>query len=111
VLLCVRGYPWLQDKVKASGTAPVSVGYGADVLRYWVASTDFEGDVCVGATIMAATGEALRKVRNTCRFMLGALHGFSVEVPKASTDPVAALWAATPRALSGSLDSLTPLDR
>ncbi len=51
--------------------APVSV----DTLRFWVASSDFSRDVHIGPTVLARTAEALRKVRNTARFLVGATGG------------------------------------
>eukprot|EP00051_Salpingoeca_urceolata_P021737 m.344124 g.344124 ORF g.344124 m.344124 type:complete len:1079 (+) comp19853_c0_seq1:157-3393(+) len=50
--------------------------YGADVLRTWVASTLFTGDVKFGPSAVAGASEQLRKLRNTCRFLLGNLQGF-----------------------------------
>lgn len=46
---------------------------GTDVLRLWVASSDFTSDVSVSDNILMQTGEVLQKLRNTCRFMLGNL--------------------------------------
>ncbi|HEX8586305.1 MAG TPA: isoleucine--tRNA ligase [Allosphingosinicella sp.] len=50
---------------------------GADILRLWVASTDYFEDVRIGKEALAGTGDAYRKLRNTFRYMLGALEGFS----------------------------------
>ena len=46
---------------------------GADILRLWVASADFENDIRFGSAIVQASIEAYRKLRNTLRWMLGAL--------------------------------------
>jgi len=46
---------------------------GADILRLWVASADFENDIRFGPAILQASIEAYRKLRNTLRWMLGAL--------------------------------------
>ena len=46
---------------------------GADILRLWVASADFENDIRFGPAIVQASIEAYRKLRNTLRWMLGAL--------------------------------------
>ncbi len=53
-----------QDVMKASG---------ADILRLWVASADYTGDIRFGPGIVQASVEAYRKLRNTLRWMLGAL--------------------------------------
>ncbi|KAF4318160.1 hypothetical protein BBO99_00007573 [Phytophthora kernoviae] len=50
--------------------------YGADVLRFWVATTDYTGDVSVGPAVVGKASDALRKVRNTARFLLGNLQDF-----------------------------------
>ena len=50
--------------------------HGADVLRLWVASTDFRGDVAASPAIMKHVKEAYGKIRNTCRFLVGNLNDF-----------------------------------
>src|SRR5690625_1257279 len=50
--------------------------YGADILRLWVASVDYQSDVRVSHDIIRQTTEGYRKVRNTFRFMLGNLTDF-----------------------------------
>ncbi|USR89513.1 isoleucine--tRNA ligase [Phormidium yuhuli AB48] len=51
--------------------------YGADVLRLWVSSVDYSGDVPLGGTILRQTSDVYRKIRNTARFLLGNLHDFN----------------------------------
>lgn len=53
--------------------------YGADVLRLWVASVDYSGDVCIGKNIIKQTFESYRKLRNTARYMIGNLADFKPE--------------------------------
>ena len=50
--------------------------YGADILRLWVASTDYRDDVRLGGEILAGLAEGYRKIRNTVRWALGNLDGF-----------------------------------
>ncbi|WP_051039885.1 isoleucine--tRNA ligase [Synechococcus sp. PCC 7336] len=50
--------------------------YGADVLRLWVSSVDYSGDVPIGKTIIGQMADVYRKVRNTARFLLGNLADF-----------------------------------
>ena len=50
---------------------------GADILRLWVAQTDYFEDVRIGKEVLAGTGDAYRKLRNTFRYLLGALDGYS----------------------------------
>jgi isoleucyl-tRNA synthetase len=52
---------------------------GADILRLWVASTDYFEDVRIGKEVLATTTDAYRKLRNTFRYLLGALEGFSAD--------------------------------
>ena len=49
---------------------------GADVLRLWVASTDFSGEMSVSDEILARTGEAYRRIRNTARYLLANINDF-----------------------------------
>jgi len=50
---------------------------GADILRLWVAQTDYFEDVRIGKEVLAGTSDAYRKLRNTFRYLLGALDGFT----------------------------------
>jgi len=50
--------------------------YGAEVLRLWVASVEFDEDVRISDTILTRIAEAYRKLRNTFRYALGNLHDF-----------------------------------
>ena len=47
--------------------------YGADILRAWVASSDYAEDLRIDNTILAQHAESYRKIRNTFRFILGNL--------------------------------------
>jgi len=51
--------------------------WGVDILRLWVASVDYTADVRVSQGIMGQVGEVYRKLRNTVRFLLGNLGGFT----------------------------------
>lgn len=53
--------------------------YGADVLRLWVASADYTGDVLIGPLILKQTSDVYRKLRNTIRYMVGNLYDFEPE--------------------------------
>jgi len=59
---------------------------GADILRLWVASTDYFEDVRIGKEILAGTSDAYRKLRNTFRYLLGALDGFDASETVAAAD-------------------------
>ena len=51
--------------------------YGADILRLWVAQSDYTADQRIGREILKGTADSYRRLRNTMRFMLGALGAFS----------------------------------
>ncbi|MDB4896486.1 MAG: ileS, partial [Firmicutes bacterium] len=67
------------SKSLGNGINPMEVikQYGADILRLWVASTDYRGDVAVSQGIIKQTAEAYRKIRNTLRYLLGNLNDFN----------------------------------
>ncbi len=50
--------------------------YGADILRLWVSSADFTSDIHLSSGIIKQLTEVYRKIRNTCRFLIGNLHDF-----------------------------------
>lgn len=50
--------------------------YGADILRLWVASSDYRGDVRFSETILEQVADVYRRIRNTSRFLLGNLSDF-----------------------------------
>ena len=60
--------------------------YGADILRLWVASSDYNEDVRISKEILDRLVEAYRKIRNTIRFLLGNLYDFDPDKNKISYD-------------------------
>eukprot|EP00271_Cylindrocystis_brebissonii_P017869 TRINITY_DN4844_c0_g1_i1.p1 TRINITY_DN4844_c0_g1~~TRINITY_DN4844_c0_g1_i1.p1 ORF type:complete len:1233 (-),score=240.75 TRINITY_DN4844_c0_g1_i1:598-4296(-) len=54
-------------------------GYGADVLRLWVSSVDYTGDVLIGQQIIRQMADVYRKLRGTLRFLLGNLYDWTPE--------------------------------
>ena len=58
--------------------------YGADILRLWVASSDYHADIRVSNDILKQLSEAYRKIRNTARFILGCISDFNPDTD--STD-------------------------
>ncbi|MGF1500727.1 MAG: isoleucine--tRNA ligase [Paracoccaceae bacterium] len=50
--------------------------YGADILRLWVAQADYTADQRIGPEILKGTADSYRRLRNTLRFLLGALSGW-----------------------------------
>jgi isoleucyl-tRNA synthetase len=65
--------------------------YGADILRWWTASVDYSDDVRISREILERAADAYRKIRNTLRFLLGALADFDPardEVPMEQWSPL-----------------------
>ncbi len=74
------------SKSRGNVVAPQKVvnTLGADILRLWVAATDYRGEMTVSDEILKRTADAYRRIRNTARFLLANLAGF---------DPIAHLTA------------------
>ena len=68
-----------QSKSLGNVVAPQKVidSMGADILRLWVASTDYSGEMAVSDQILQRSADAYRRIRNTARFMLANLNGFN----------------------------------
>ncbi|MCV2867937.1 isoleucine--tRNA ligase [Defluviimonas sp. WL0002] len=60
--------------------------YGADILRLWVAQSDYTVDLRIGKEILKGTADSYRRLRNTMRFLLGNLAGFAEEERVAPAD-------------------------
>lgn len=65
---------------------------GADVLRMWVSSSDFTQDLKIGKNIVKQLEDIYRKLRNTIRYMLGALSGYKYEPISYSDLPLLEKW-------------------
>ena len=50
--------------------------YGADIMRLWVAATDYRGEIAVSPEILKRVADSYRRIRNTARFLLSNLNGF-----------------------------------
>jgi isoleucyl-tRNA synthetase len=66
------------SKSRGNVVAPQEVvsTLGADILRLWVAATDFSGEMAISPGILERTADAYRRIRNTARFLLANLNGF-----------------------------------
>ena len=72
-----EGYKLSKSSHKANNPQELVRQYGADVLRLWVASSDWTQDLCMGEEVMKTAHDAYRKIRNGFRFLLGNLSGFA----------------------------------
>jgi isoleucyl-tRNA synthetase len=68
---------------------------GADIIRLWVAATDYRGEMAVSDEILKRTADAYRRIRNTARFLLANLNGFDPAANLIAPDAMLALdrWA------------------
>lgn len=86
-----------QSKSLGNTVSPQKVNneLGADVLRLWVAATDFSGDMSVYDEVLKRTADSYRRIRNTARFFLSNLTGFDPEKDLLPFDELIALdkWA------------------
>ena len=78
------------DKEYVSATAEID-RHGADLLRLWCCSMDYQGDIPTSPQVIKEFGDKYRKIRNTLRFLLANLYDFnpasdSQEVPQSSLD-------------------------
>jgi len=71
-----KGYK--MSKSLGNGMEPQEVfnQFGADILRLWVASTDYSGDMAFSKEILKRTADSYRRIRNTARFLVSNLAGF-----------------------------------
>jgi isoleucyl-tRNA synthetase len=66
---------------------------GADILRLWIASTDFTKEMTVSHEILNRTSDTYRRIRNTSRFLLANMAGFNPETDQVALDDLVSLDA------------------
>ena len=103
--VCTHG--WVVDgegktmhKSLGNGIDPSEITdqYGADILRLWVASSDYHSDIRISKPILSQLSDAYKKIRNTARFILGNLgngSGFDPDKDSVADDQLTELdkWA------------------
>ncbi|MCG7497573.1 isoleucine--tRNA ligase [Vibrio sp. Of7-15] len=84
---------------------------GADILRLWVASTDYTNEVAVSDEILKRSADAYRRIRNTARFFLANLSGFNPATDLVAPEDMVALdrWAVG-RALAAQEEIIKSYD-
>ncbi|RPJ05077.1 MAG: isoleucine--tRNA ligase, partial [Deltaproteobacteria bacterium] len=77
----VDGQGYKMSKSLGNVIAPEEIirQYGAEVLRLWVSAEDYRDDIRISPDILKRLSEAYRRIRNTCRFLLGNLSDFDPE--------------------------------
>jgi isoleucyl-tRNA synthetase len=93
------------SKSLGNGVDPVDIAnrMGGEIVRLWVASVDFREDTAASENLMARCAEIYKKLRNTFRFLLGNLNGFSPardRVPEADLLPLDRYMLARTRELT-----------
>ncbi len=78
---------------------------GGDILRLWVASTDYTGEIAVSDEILKRSADSYRRIRNTARFLLANLNGFEPSTDCVAPEDMVVLdrWAVG-RALAAQQD-------
>ncbi|ALV23496.1 hypothetical protein ASO20_02455 [Mycoplasma sp. (ex Biomphalaria glabrata)] len=71
-----KGHKMSKSKGNVIDPLKVINQYGADVLRLWVSSVDYQEDVRISDNLLKQVAESYRKIRNTIRFMLGNLNNY-----------------------------------
>ncbi|MCO7263754.1 isoleucine--tRNA ligase [Dickeya zeae] len=68
---------------------------GADILRLWIGSTDYSGEIAVSDEILKRSADAYRRIRNTARFLLANLNGFDPALHSVKPEDMVVLdrWA------------------
>jgi isoleucyl-tRNA synthetase len=74
-----KGYKMSKSKGNIVDPLKMMEQYGADILRLWAMTSDFSEDIRIGKDSLKNTGDLYRRIRNTLRFLLGALDGFTKE--------------------------------
>jgi isoleucyl-tRNA synthetase len=90
-----KGEPMSKSKGNVIATEQIIKEWGADVMRLWVASSDYRGDVTVSKDIFTARRDAYMKVRNTLRYALSNLYDFDPAKDAVPAEKLSALdqWA------------------
>ncbi len=76
------------SKSKGNGVDPnkVTKTLGADILRLWVASVDYQSDVTLSDNLLRQVSESYRKIRNTIKFLLGNIYDYSDDSDRVEFD-------------------------
>ena len=93
----VDGQGRKMSKSLGNGILPQEIvdKYGADILRLWVASSDYHADIRISPEILKQLSDAYRKIRNTARYMLGNLSDFNPDTDSVEVSEMLSIdkWA------------------
>lgn len=90
-----KGHKMSKSKGNVMSPQKVANELGADILRLWVAATDFSGEMSVSDEILKRSADSYRRIRNTARFFLSNLNGFDPATDLVPVEDMLALdrWA------------------
>ena len=89
-----KGYKMGKSLGNAVSPQDLTKQYGAEIIRLWTASSDFTEDLKIGDEIIKTNVDAYRKLRNTLRYMIGALDGYNAnDAVKYADMPALERWA------------------
>ncbi len=71
-----KGQPYSKSLKNYEPPEKILKQFGAEIFRLWVASEDYRNDIRISREVLARLSEGYRRIRNTCRFMLGSLFDF-----------------------------------
>lgn len=81
-----KGYKMSKSLGNVVDPLEVMKEYGADILRLWTMTSDYAEDIRLGKDTLKNTADLYRRIRNTFRYLLGALDGFTAEEKIAEQD-------------------------
>ncbi len=90
-----KGYKMSKSLGNVIAPQEVTDSLGGDILRLWVAATDYSGEMAVSKQILQRTADSYRRIRNTARFLLANLNGFNPETDMVKPEEMLSLdqWA------------------
>ncbi len=74
-----KGYKMSKSQGNVIDPLKMMDQYGADILRLWTMTCDYAEDIRIGKDTLKNTGDLYRRIRNTLRFLLGSMEGFTAE--------------------------------
>ena len=88
-----KGFKMSKSLGNTMSPEDINKQYGAEIMRIWTASSDWANDLKIGKEIIQTNADSYRKLRNTLRYMIGALDGYSDEEAVAYDDmPALEKW-------------------
>lgn len=81
-----KGYKMSKSVGNVVDPLEIMKEFGADILRLWTMTADYSSDVRIGKDALKSSSDLYRRIRNTFRFLLGALDGFTLDEKLSEND-------------------------